>query len=83
MDRWNSADKAHTAERGLSGELGRLEGAERWTKSDVTCLSIGDMGDEMDLDINDERPLEAEADEDLLGGVQVNAGQIGGLDNAE
>ena len=63
--------------------MGRLEGAKRWTKSDVSCLSIGGMGNEMDLDINDEWPLEAEADKGLLGLVQVNAGHIGGLDNAE
>ena len=43
MNKWIANDKAHTEEKGVSGVLGALEGAERWRGTMETCLSIDDM----------------------------------------
>ena len=43
MNKWIANDKAHTEEKGVSGVLGALEGAERWTRTMDKCLSIDDM----------------------------------------
>ena len=45
MNKWIANDKAHTEEKGVSGVLGALEGAERWTRTMDICLSIDDMGE--------------------------------------
>ena len=43
MNKWIANDKAHTEEKGVSGVLGALEGAERWTRTMDICLFIDDM----------------------------------------
>ena len=43
MNKWIANDKAHTEEKGVSGVLGALEGAGRWTRTMDICLSIDDM----------------------------------------
>jgi hypothetical protein len=82
MNTWIAMDKSNNDGRdggrvGVTGELGQLEGGERWTGSSDTCLSIDDMGDVFDFD--DIKGLIAQQEEyrDI---VQVNAAHLGGLD---
>ena len=64
---------------GVTGELGQLQGGERWTGSSDTCLSIGDMGDVFDFDVMKGLVAQHEEDHEI---VQVNAGHLGGLDRS-
>jgi hypothetical protein len=43
MNKWISNDKKYTNDKGVSGVMGSLEGAERWTESVEECLSIQEM----------------------------------------
>jgi hypothetical protein len=88
MNAWIAKDKAHTEDQGVEGKLGELLGAERWTKTEASCLNIGDMEgatcllEDIEADCEqDERAVvmvpEAEMD------VQTAAAALGGQDNAE
>ena len=80
MNKWIANDKAHTEEKGVSGVLGALEGAERWTGTMDTCLSIDDMeglgSSEEDTEANERENADNTED------IQVAAQQLGGGDNA-
>jgi hypothetical protein len=56
MQKWIDNDMKYTHGKGVSGKLGTLEGAERWTSSAPDVLDIKDMGTDDDLDVEDERP---------------------------
>ena len=56
MQKWIDNDMKYTQGKGVSGNLGALEGAERWTSSTPDVLDIKDMGTDDDLDVEDERP---------------------------
>lgn len=67
MQKWIDHDKEHTGGKGVSGKLGALEGAERWTSSAADDLDIKDMGTDDDLDAEDDRAAVA------AGGVNAGA----------
>ena len=51
MQKWIDYDMKYTHGKGVSGKLGTLEGAERWTSSAPDVLDIKDMGTDDDLDV--------------------------------
>ena len=55
----------------MSGKLGALEGAERWTSSAADDLGIKDMGTDDDLDAEDDMAAVA------AGGVSAGALNVG------
>ena len=77
----------YTHGKGVSGKLGALEGAERWTSSAPDVLDIKDMGTDDDLDAEDEGPaLEQnatmQADDILVAALQLGGGD-GDVDGAD
>ena len=91
MNRWISFDKECNGGKGVEGSLGALIGAENWTKSPATCLSIDDMDVEgVDGHLADELTQEERdfaaargATEEQESDIQVAAAHLGGQDNAE
>ena len=61
MNSWISADRDHNPETGLTGKLGALVGIENWTSTAADCCNIGDTDVGDDVDINDEEEVRAEA----------------------
>jgi hypothetical protein len=87
MQKWIDNDMKYTQGKGVSGNLGALEGAVRWTASAPDDLDIKDMGTDDDLDAEDERPaLEQnaamQADDILVAALHLGGGD-GDVDGAD
>ena len=86
MNKWISNDKKYTNDKGVSGVMGSLEGAERWTESVEEYLSIQDMEGvgtiEEDTAAEEPETGAAAAREEAETAVQVAAAHLGGADNA-
>ena len=84
-------DKECNGGKGVEGSLGALIGAENWTKSPATCLSIDDIDVEgVDGHLADELTQEERdfaaargATEEQESDIQVAAAHLGGQDNTE
>jgi len=86
MNAWIGKDRTYN-ENGVEGSLQELVGAERWTRTDGTCLQISDMeGTGTADELAEEEQAREEREEGEGGGgdvgVQVAAAHLGGGDNA-
>jgi hypothetical protein len=84
MNEWLAKDVQYNpglaGPKGLEGKLGHVVGAERWTNSAATCLSIDDMEGGGGVH-DDAEAAEAVADGQLDLDVQIAAAELGGDDN--
>ena len=84
MNAWIGKDRTYN-ENGVEGNLQELGGAERWTRTDGSCLQIFDMEGTGTADELAEEEQAREEKEEREGGggdvgVQVAAAHLGGGD---
>ena len=89
MNEWISKDKLYTNQKGVCGNLGELEGAERWTQTSEDCLNIDDIEGidtreeliDSEIGIGAKTEVNEEKEDDKMD-VQVSAGELGGQNHA-